>query len=76
MKRPAAKPDPARPRKRPEGLRLREGIVATCEGPMHMFRTRPHFFPPDLYVCDPEEYYHWFADLELTPGPDDLPFVA
>lgn len=59
-----------------EGLRLREDLVFTCDGLMHMFRTQPSFFPPDLYVCDPEEYYHWFADLELTPGPGDLPFVA
>jgi DNA-binding MarR family transcriptional regulator len=59
-----------------DALHQREVLFPTLRYVMRVLAVRRPFRGPALYPWDPEDYYFWFADTELTPGPEDLPFVA
>jgi len=54
-------------------LSVRNEIWWICEGLLEAYRTRKSWFGPDLYCCDPEDYYMWLTWPGMGPG--DVPFV-
>ena len=55
-------------------LKAREVLWWYCESFLQAFRTRPAWIGEDLYLCDPEDYWHWFTE----PGAPSmgLPWVS
>jgi DNA-binding MarR family transcriptional regulator len=55
-------------------LEVRNTLWWYCERLTEAFRTRPAWRGEDLYLCDPEDYYHWLVDFgEKSWG---LPWVS
>jgi DNA-binding MarR family transcriptional regulator len=55
-------------------LTARETLWWYCGQFLEAYRTRPPWRGEDLYLCDPEDYYHWLTEPGEPAG--RLPWVS